>query len=304
MEVQIGSQKKPIWANSIEEHTYGGDAHHGGLGYNFGGELYQPARATHAALGPEIPSPQYPEEWLIGSRASAHVIGNKNLFIEIRAVPHSSVTTVGGNSLPIVGQGHAALDKNKGVSTVIYVHGMQKNLLSVGKFVDEGHYTHFGPKRCWIFDNYDPHKVLLTGTYDYGNSLYRLDTSLQDRSSSLQRRSPTVSPKFNFHLAMLDNLSPAELWHHWIAHLNYQYLYNLFHRNMVKGLSQLPHVQPTYKACILGKQHCSPIPKASQTPTTRLLQLVYSDLCGPLPQKSLLGSKYILTFIDDFSHYS
>jgi hypothetical protein len=73
---------------------------------------------------------------------------------------------------------------------------------------------------------------------------------------------------------------------------------------MVKGLPKLPRVQPTCEACILGKQHRTPIPKTSQTPTTRPLQLVHSDLCGPLPQKSLSGSRYILTFIDDYTHYS
>jgi hypothetical protein len=157
---------------------------------------------------------------------------------------------------------------------------MRKNLLPVGNFVDEGHYTLFGPKCCWIFDNYDPYKVLLTGTCDHGNSLYRLDRSVQGCSSSLQHRPLAVSPKLNFHLATLDNLSPAKLWHHRTAHLNYQYLYNLSHRNMVKDLLQLPRVQPTCEACIFGKQHCSPIPKASQTPTTHPLQLVYLDLCG------------------------
>ena len=31
------------------------------------------------------------------------------------------------------------------------------------------------------------------------------------------------------------------------------------------------------------------------------LQLVYSDLCGPLPTISFVGFKYFLTFIDDYS---
>jgi hypothetical protein len=31
------------------------------------------------------------------------------------------------------------------------------------------------------------------------------------------------------------------------------------------------------------------------------LQLVHSDLCGPLPSASFSGFKYFLTFIDDFS---
>jgi hypothetical protein len=141
METQIGSQKKPIWANSIEDHTSGGNVYPGGPSYNFDGAQQQLPPTTHPVLAAEISPPQYPEEWLIDSGASAHVTGNRNLLTEIRPVPHSSVTTAGGNSLSIVGQGHATLDKNKGVSTVMYVPGMRKNLLSVGKVADASHYT-------------------------------------------------------------------------------------------------------------------------------------------------------------------
>ena len=32
-----------------------------------------------------------------------------------------------------------------------------------------------------------------------------------------------------------------------------------------------------------------------------VLDLVYSDVCGPIDVKSLSGNKYFVTFIDDFS---
>jgi transposase InsO family protein len=73
---------------------------------------------------------------------------------------------------------------------------------------------------------------------------------------------------------------------------------------MVMGMPPLPREHHNCEACILGKHHRTPIPKTRQTPTIRILELVYSDLCGPFPSKSLTGSRYILTFIDDFSRYS
>ncbi|CAA9993736.1 unnamed protein product [Nesidiocoris tenuis] len=50
---------------------------------------------------------------------------------------------------------------------------------------------------------------------------------------------------------------------------------------------------------------CHRLPfEPSQSKTTRLLELVHSDVAGPIEVKSLAGSRYILTFLDDFSHKS
>ena len=52
--------------------------------------------------------------------------------------------------------------------------------------------------------------------------------------------------------------------------------------------------------CLFGKQHRVYF----HTPSTRkptVLDLVYSDVCGPIDVKSLSGNKYFVTFIDDFS---
>jgi transposase InsO family protein len=55
-------------------------------------------------------------------------------------------------------------------------------------------------------------------------------------------------------------------------------------------------------ACIQGKQHRAPIPKVSHTkPSTELLHIVHSDICGPMSTASLGGSRYFATFIDDCS---
>lgn len=49
----------------------------------------------------------------------------------------------------------------------------------------------------------------------------------------------------------------------------------------------------------VSKIHVLPIPKESTTKTTRLLEIVHSDVCGPFKVKSVSGAKYFVTFIDD-----
>eukprot|EP00891_Asterochloris_glomerata_P000187 jgi/Astpho2/187/Aster-x0425 len=55
--------------------------------------------------------------------------------------------------------------------------------------------------------------------------------------------------------------------------------------------------------CILAKHHKAPFP-ASKRESTEPLELLHMDLCGPMPVPSLGGSKYVATFLDDFSKLS
>lgn len=42
----------------------------------------------------------------------------------------------------------------------------------------------------------------------------------------------------------------------------------------------------------------------TSTVTTRPLELVHTNLCGPFPVPSLSQNRYFITFIDDFTCYS
>lgn len=56
------------------------------------------------------------------------------------------------------------------------------------------------------------------------------------------------------------------------------------------------------EGCQMGKQKSASY-KPSSTITTRPLELVHTDVCGPFPVASLEGYKYYVTFIDDFTKY-
>ena len=55
--------------------------------------------------------------------------------------------------------------------------------------------------------------------------------------------------------------------------------------------------------CIQAKQHRLPFP-TSDTISTKPLQLIHTDVCGPLEQTSRGGARYLATFLDDFSKLS
>ena len=62
--------------------------------------------------------------------------------------------------------------------------------------------------------------------------------------------------------------------------------------------------QKECEACVLGKMQKKPFPKQSQHRATRPHEIVHSDVCGPMQVESKGGSKYMLTFTDDFSRYT
>jgi hypothetical protein len=93
------------------------------------------------------------------------------------------------------------------------------------------------------------------------------------------------------------------LWHQCMGHLNVQSLKTL--PSLVSGLD-LPKwhgdsLPIECEGCILGKQHRHSFPKDGATRATKVLEIVHSDVCGPMKNMSLGGARYFLTFIDDFS---
>ena len=56
----------------------------------------------------------------------------------------------------------------------------------------------------------------------------------------------------------------------------------------------------TCKGCARGKNIKNPFPK-SKTKTKGMLELIHSDVCGPIPSTYLSGFEYYVTFINDHS---
>ncbi len=56
--------------------------------------------------------------------------------------------------------------------------------------------------------------------------------------------------------------------------------------------------------CIYGKSHEAPIPRKGSSRSLSLLELVHSDILGPVNVPSLGGSRCFIIFIDEFSQWT
>lgn len=70
---------------------------------------------------------------------------------------------------------------------------------------------------------------------------------------------------------------------------------------MVRGLPNIDHPNEVCEGCILGKHHRSSFAKQVKWRASKPLELVRTDVCGPLKPMSNGKNRYFLTFIDDYS---
>ena len=72
----------------------------------------------------------------------------------------------------------------------------------------------------------------------------------------------------------------------------------------MKVTEELTSNSEVCEGCVLGKMTKRPFPKKSRSCSLAPLELVHTDLCGPMQEPSQGGSRYVLTFTDDYSRYT
>jgi hypothetical protein len=93
-------------------------------------------------------------------------------------------------------------------------------------------------------------------------------------------------------------------WHLRFGHLHFNGLKLLSSGGIVHGLPQIDSSNHVCGGCVLGKQSRLSFPSGIAWRAKALLQLLHTDICGPLDPISFGGNKYFITFIDDFSRKS
>ena len=93
----------------------------------------------------------------------------------------------------------------------------------------------------------------------------------------------------------------AWLWHFRYGHLNFGGLKTLQQKGMVTGLPQITASSQVCEECVVSKQHRKQFPQGKSWRAKKTLELVHSDICGPITPHSNGGKRYIITFIDDYS---
>jgi hypothetical protein len=165
---------------------------------------------------------------------------------------------------------------------VLYVSGLKKNLISVSTLQDRGLEVSFRGKEVLIH----PKGSCLTSGQVIRVRDGKLFILLFQPLHALAESSD-------------NNSDLCELWHRRMAHLHHGALGGL--REVVTGVPQLSSEhQDVCRGCALGKFTKTSFP-SSDTRSAGALDLIHTDVCGPMSRASFSGREYYLTFIDDYS---
>jgi hypothetical protein len=222
--------------------------------------------------------------WIIDSGASKHMTGDKARLSNLNENKTSYKVEIGDeNTYPVEGIGHASvklkISNNVHLSNVLYVIGLENNIVSISFLEDKGNIIAFvyGKVLSWPKDSIIKN-VRVIGTRE--GRLYIL----------LER---------NVEALVHDEVNPNEIWHRRYAHVNYQAL--PFLKNMVEGIPELQSTREGIcKGSYLGNNVKKPF-SSSNNRSKEILHLIHSYVCGPMLVKSLGGSLYYVIFIDDYS---
>jgi len=99
--------------------------------------------------------------------------------------------------------------------------------------------------------------------------------------------------------------SQLTLWHKHFRHLYADAVLKMSSKHLVSGMPILQSANGHHRcqSCLEGKMTRLPFLAAMQQ-TTAPLQLIHSDLCGPMNQKSLGRSLYFMLLIDDYTKFT
>ncbi|CAL5403117.1 unnamed protein product [Camellia sinensis] len=223
-----------------------------------------------------------PNMWYLDTGSSNHMCGDKSMFSELDESFNSSVKFGDDSRLSVMGKGKISFQNSKhSLSNVFYVPGLKNNLLSVGQLQEKDYEIIIKRGTCQI---QHPEKGLIVQV-----------NMTRNRMFPLYLCNDTL-PCF---AAMVKD--QAWLWHLRYGHLNFNGLKILHQKNMVSGLPQIDHVSQVCEGCVVGKQHRNAFPKGRAWRAKKVLELVHSDICGPINPPSNGNNRYFITFIDDFS---
>lgn len=165
---------------------------------------------------------------------------------------------------------------------VIYVPECRDNLMSVQKLVERGNKVVFDRQGASISRE---GKVFARATVR--NGIYWLRIEAQR-----QRCATAVTAEANMN----------SVWHRRLGHLNMKDVCSLVRRDMVTGVGvSLSDDLDFCEDCARAKQTKAHM-GGTRTRATKPLELVHSDVCGPITPTTYDGYKYFITFTDDWTH--
>ena len=234
--------------------------------------------------------------WIADTGASAHMTFNRHWMrnmtphrIPIRLADGSVIYSEGIGSVQFTAVVHGQEMIPLEFTNVLYVPTLSSHLLSVLYLTMHRSFTALIEKDTLHFIRNN--RIHFQAKVTASNSAFLLGETIPVQQ--LASLSSTLPPAWDL-----------ALWHRRLCHHHLAGVKKLLSGNLVTGLKLDSHADPDLvcEACKAGKMHANPFP-ISHSRASRPLQLVHSDVHGPLKVSTQQGYRYWITFIDDHSRF-
>ena len=232
--------------------------------------------------------------WCIDSGATNHICNSLQGFRQTSKCSDGQVklTLGSGATVSAVAVGVVVLtfsnNKTLVLSDILYVPAIRRNLISVSMLSNKGYSINFGPEvvikknGSFICSGSLSNGLFLVTPVSYEAQRMELNNII----GSSKRKKPSQNP--------------TRLWHMRLGHINLNRIDRLVKEGVLPSLVVEPI--PLCESCLEGKMTKRPFSSKGNR-AKDLLDLIHTDVCGPMNVKARGGYEYFITFTDDFSRY-
>src|SRR5579871_3456526 len=227
-------------------------------------------------------------DWYLDSRAIDHFAVNKDNFTIYKILnPLRKVIVDNRNAVSGIGIGTIYLnllikDKIKELilEDVIHTPDMDCNLLSAGVIIDKGFEIRMKENSTIILKE---DKIIATTERE--GRLFQLNLDYTKSYAQITRGISTQED--------------LTLWYYQLGHLGVNNIKLLADRIGIGiNIPKASILEEVCEHCLYGGQHKLPSTNTTSR-ASNILELIHTDICGPMNHLSLGGAKYFIIFIDD-----
>lgn len=228
--------------------------------------------------------------WTLDSGATSHIVSDKNLFSNLTTIENKKVKVADGFKVNVHGKGTCLLrfESENGCTSVrlkdvLYVPELKGNFISIRKLNNIGIHVNFHDEKADIIRN---NKLLATA--EIQNDLFKLQ---HDKVYAVKE---VVNKKLCIH----------EL-HRILGHRNIESIKKMLNEELVTGIElKKCQCETQCVVCLQSKMTRKPFVREKANGSKNILDLIHTDLCGPMKTQTHSKKRYLLTFIDDFSRFT
>lgn len=229
--------------------------------------------------------------WLLDSGATRHVTNSREFFGSLDETYKANIEVGNGEKVNVVGIGNGKVQflnragkvQEATAKDVLYAPELVGNVLSIGKLAENGFEIIFKDNYCEIDKNNEQVAVV-----DRKNNLYQLRTPERVNILSLEH-----------------NENCIHSWHRRLGHRDPAAIRRMAAKELVGGIKiKECGFKELCETCTKGKMTRKPFPKEPSNRRKAVLDLVHTDVCGPMQTETMSGKRYIVTFTDDFSRFT